>query len=53
VAEPTRVGLHHFVRELRGGFVLLPGAITLAMALSPLRTALFPESLTEGLPCSP
>ncbi|MGP0062779.1 MAG: DUF2254 domain-containing protein [Isosphaeraceae bacterium] len=32
MAEPIRVGLWHVVRELRGGFVFRPGAITLAMA---------------------
>ncbi len=32
MSEPVRVGLRHVVRELRGGFVLRPGAITLALA---------------------
>ena len=32
MSEPIRVGLWHVVRELRGGFVLRPGAITLALA---------------------
>ena len=32
MSGPVRVGLRHVVRELRGGFVLRPGAITLALA---------------------
>jgi hypothetical protein len=32
VGESSRVGIWHVVRELRGGFVLRPGVITLALA---------------------
>ncbi len=32
MAEPDRSGLWHVLRELRGGFVFRPGAITLVLA---------------------
>ena len=46
VAEPTRVGLRHVVRELRGGFVLRPGAITLVMAALALGLTNLEERIT-------
>jgi hypothetical protein len=47
MAEPIRVGLWHVVRELRGGFVLLPGAITLAMAARAFGLSSFEERITS------
>jgi len=46
VSEPTRVGLRHVVRELRGGFVLRPGAITLVMAALALGLTNLEERIT-------
>ena len=46
MAEPSRVGLRHVVRELRGGFVLRPGAITLAMAALALGLTNLEERIT-------
>jgi len=46
VSEPGRVGLWHVVRELRGGFVLRPAAITLAMAALALLLSYLDERVT-------
>lgn len=46
VAERVRDGLGQAVNELRGGFVVLPGAITLAMALLALTLTNIEERVT-------
>jgi len=46
VSGPGRVGLSHVVRELRGGFVLRPGAITLALAALAIGLSTLEERIT-------
>jgi len=46
VSGPGRVGLSHVVRELRGGFVLRPGAITIALAATAIGLATLEERIT-------
>jgi uncharacterized membrane protein len=46
VAEPIRIGLWHVIRELRGGFVLRPGAITLALAALAIGLSTVEERIT-------
>ena len=46
MAEPIRVGFRHLVRELRGGFVLWPGAITLTLAALAIGLSTLEERIT-------
>lgn len=46
VSEMDRIGLRHVVRELRGGFVLRPGAITIALAALAIGLSTLEERIT-------
>lgn len=47
VTGPIRVGMRQVVRDLRGGFVLRPGAITLLMATMAIGLAGIEERITS------
>ena len=47
VSRPVGVGLRHVVREMRGGFVLRPGAITLVMAALAIGLSNLEERITS------
>lgn len=46
MSDTGRVGLRHVVRELRGGFVLRPGAITLGLAALAIGLTKLEEQIT-------
>jgi hypothetical protein len=48
VAEPIRAGFWHVIREVRGGFFLRPGAITMALAALAIGLSTVEERVTPS-----